>query len=77
MYKFFVETEQYLKLISQQPVYENGAAIGEVLCQKAHALQKHFEEYLPHARLCGEQLLDLADDRRALLRGISPGISKL
>ncbi|CAJ0584555.1 unnamed protein product, partial [Mesorhabditis spiculigera] len=72
MKRLIEETTVNSMLIIKQKLYANGAAISETLWQKAQAFEKNFEEYLPHARIYNEKLMDLADDSEALLRGFKP-----
>ncbi|CAJ0570902.1 unnamed protein product, partial [Mesorhabditis spiculigera] len=63
------------KMISEQNVYADGLSISDTLREKADAFERHFEEYLPLARIYNEKLTDLADENQALIRQFKKGWS--
>ncbi|CAJ0588008.1 unnamed protein product, partial [Mesorhabditis spiculigera] len=57
--RLVAETIEHLQLISKQKAYANGVLISEALRKKADEFEGHFEEYLPHASIYNDKLIDL------------------
>ncbi|CAJ0563689.1 unnamed protein product, partial [Mesorhabditis spiculigera] len=69
------EAVENSKLISAQNIYADGLSISDTLREKADAFERHFEEYLPLARIYNEKLTDLADQNQALIRQFKKGLA--
>ncbi|CAJ0584562.1 unnamed protein product, partial [Mesorhabditis spiculigera] len=69
------EAVENSKMISEQNVYADGLSISDTLREKANAFERHFEEYLPLARIYNEKLTDLADENQALIRQFKKGLA--
>ncbi|CAJ0568888.1 unnamed protein product, partial [Mesorhabditis spiculigera] len=69
------EAVENSRLISAQNIYADGLSISDTLREKADAFERHFEEYLPLARIYNEKLTDLADQNQALIRQFKKGLA--